>query len=211
MMLFEINLLKDRERQRKRKSFLRTILYVELSLFVLTFILLGSYRFALDYKVDVAQRELTMLNEDIIFLSREGTTLENLRDINKKYAGITSQLSTINEFAKNRIIFSHKLKGLSAVIPDNVWISRLNIEEESVQKKGKKDSEQAKILYLSGFVMAEREDAFVIVQSFIKELENEPLFVGNIESIKLSSISKPQSKFSENVMEFKITCQILKR
>jgi hypothetical protein len=209
-MIFEINLLKDRVKLQKRKSFLRAILYVELSLFLLTSIILGSYRMTLYYRLETTQRKLTVLNEDIIFLSKEGATLANLRDINKKYAEITAQLSTINELTKNRILLSHKLKGLSAIIPDNVWIYRFNIAEESIQKKGKKDLEKTKVLYLFGFVMAEREEAFVIIQSFIKGLENDPLFARDIESIKLSSISKPQSGSLENVMEFKITCQISK-
>ena len=209
-MIFEINPLKDRVKLQKRKSFLRAILYVELSLFLLTFIILGSYRMTLYYKLETTQRKLTMLNEDVIFLSKEGATLGNLREINKKYAEITAQLSTINELTKNRILLSHKLKGLSAIIPDNVWIYRFNIAEKSIRKKGKKDSGKTKVLYLFGFVMAKREEAFVRIQSFIRDLENEPLFAGDIESIKLSFISKPQSKPLENVTEFKIACQILK-
>lgn len=209
-MIFEINLLKDRARLQKRKSFLRAILYMELSLFLLTFILLGSYRLTLYYKVETTQRKIMMLNEDVIFLSKEGATLANLRDINKKYAEITAQLSTINELTKNRVLLSHKLKGLSSIIPDNVWIYRFNIAEESIQKKGKKDLEKTKVLYLFGFVMAKQEEAFIKVQSFIRDLENEPLFARDIESIKLSSISKPLSESLENVMEFKIACQILK-
>ncbi|MCK4905297.1 hypothetical protein KAS42_03535 [bacterium] len=209
-MIFEINLLKDRVRLQKRKSFLRAIMYVELSLFLLTFIILGSYRMTLYYKLETTQRKLTMLNEDVIFLSKEGATLGNLREINKKYAEITAQLSTINELTENRILISHKFKGLSAIIPDNVWIYRFNIAEESIRKKGKKDLKKTKVLYLFGFVMAEREEAFVRIQSFIRDLENEPLFARDIESIKLSSISKPLSESLENVMEFKIACQILK-
>lgn len=162
------------------------------------------------YKLETTQRKLTMLNEDVIFLSKEGATLGSLREINKKYAEITAQLSTINELTKNRILFSHKLKGLSAIIPDNVWIYRFNIVEESIRKKGKKDLVKTKVLYLFGFVMAEQEEAFVRIQSFIRDLENEPLFARDIENIKLSSISKPLSESLENVTEFKIVCRILK-
>jgi Tfp pilus assembly protein PilN len=207
-MIFEINLLKDRARQQKRRSFLRVVLYVELSLFVLTFILLGSYRLAIYYKLDVAQRTLTMLNEDVIFLSKEGATLENLTDINNKYAGITSSLSIMNELAKNRVVLSNKLEGLANVIPDNIWINRFDLVEEDIQGPEKKTFKKKKSMSLSGFVLAEREEVFAIVRSFVEDLENEPLFARDIESIKISSISRPQAESLKNVMEFKIECQI---
>ncbi len=207
-MIFEINLLKDRVKQQKRRSFLRAILYVELSLFLITFIVLGSYRLSLYYKFEDIQRKLVMLNEDIVFLSKEGATLTNLREMNEKYAQITSQLFTISELTKNRVILSHKLKGISTIIPDNVWIYEFNIDDEPVEKQDEKNLGKAKVLYLFGFIRAEKEEAFANIQSFIKNLENEPLFVNNVESMKLSSFSKPQSRSLENVMEFKIECQI---
>ncbi|MDD5454622.1 MAG: hypothetical protein PHW62_03895 [Candidatus Ratteibacteria bacterium] len=210
-MIFEINLLKDRVRLQKKKSFLRVIFYVEISFFVLTFIILGSYRLSLYYKVETTERKLAMLNEDVIFLSKEGATLANLRDINKKYEEITSQLSTINELTENRVLLSHKLKGLAAVIPDNVWIYKFNVAEEAAQAKDKKALERTKLIYLFGFVMGEREEAFMTIQSFIKDLGNEPLFSRDIKNLRLSSFSKPQSKTLENIMEFEITCQILKK
>jgi len=207
-MIFEINLLKDRAKAQKKKSFLRVILYVELFLFGLSFLLLGYHRSILYYKAENTQKTLAMLNEDIIFLSKEGATLTNLREINDKYAEITAQLVSINKLIEDRVLFSYKLKGISKIIPDDVWVSRLNIEEATQRKKGQKDSKKIKLLSLSGFVMAEREEAFEKIQSFIKDLEKEPLFSENIKNIKLSYISRPQSRFTESVTEFNIKCQI---
>lgn len=206
-MIFEINLLKDKAKAQKKRSFLRVILYMELFLFALTFLLLGYHRLVLYYKVESTQRTLAILNEDIIFLSREGATLTNLREISDKYAEITAQLSAINKLLEDRLLLSYKLKGISNIIPDDVWIHRLNIIE-SEQKKGEGKPIEIKMLSLTGFVMAEREEAFGKIQSFIKNLEEEPLFSENIKSIKLSYISRPQARFTESVMEFNIICQI---
>ena len=204
-MNFEINLLKDRVKQSKRKFVLRIILYVELFLFVLTYVILFSYRVNLDYKLKNIQTNLQALNEDVVFLSKEGTTLANFKEMNKKYAEMTSQLDIINGLTKNRILFSNKLKGISKVLPDNMWIDKLYLKDDT----GKKD-EKIKVIYLSGFVMAEREEAFKKVQSFIRDLEQETLFKEGIDNIQLSSISKPRTESSVGITEFEITCNVTK-
>ncbi len=205
-MIFDINLLKDKVKQSKRKAVLKIILYIELFLFVLTYLILFSYRVNLDYQVKDIQRNLTVLNEDIIFLSGEGTTLSGLKAINKQYADITSELEIIKGLTKDRILFSHKLKGISKVLPDNMWIDKLYLKDGQGEK-----NEKIKVIYLSGFVMAEKEEAFKSVQSFIKALEQETLFKEGIGGIQLSSISKPRTESSMGITEFEITCNIIKK
>lgn len=208
-MIFEINLLKDREKIRRRGGFLRIILYGELFLFLVTYIILFSFYINLNFQIKDTQRNLTVLNEDIIFLSTSGgTTLSSLKEINKKHSEMTSQLSAIKELTQNRILLSHKLKGLSQVLPEDMWIDKFYITEEKTQKK---DAGKIKAIHLDGFIMAEREEAFVKVQSFIKDLENEPLFKKGVDSIELLSISKPQAESFKGVTEFKIACRIIKK
>jgi Tfp pilus assembly protein PilN len=198
-MIFEINLLKDRVKAQKKKSFLRTIFYVEIFIFILTLIFLSSYRIILYYKLEDTQRKLVMLNEDMIFLSKEGATIENLKEINNKYLEITSQLSTINKLTQDRVLFSRKLKGISQVLPENMWIDKFYIKEQ----------EKMKVLFLSGFVRAERDEAFKKVQLFMKDLEQEPLFKEGISNMQLSSISKPMVALAGQITEFEITCNLI--
>ena len=208
-MIFEINLLKDREKLRRRGGFLRIILYGELFLFFVTYIILFSFYLNLGFKIKDTQQNLSVLNEDIIFLSASGgTTLSSLKEINKKHSEMTSQLSAIKELTQSRILLSYKFKGLSQVLPENMWVDKFYITEEKTQKK---DTGKIKAIHLDGFVMAEREEAFGKVQSFIKDLENEPLFKKGIDSIELSSISKPQTESFKGVTEFKIICRIIEK
>ncbi len=152
-----------------------------------------------------------MLNEDIIFLSREGSTISSLKEVSKKHSEITSKLSTINELIGDRILLSHKLKGISQVLPEDIWIDKFYITEEKIQKKGTKDLRKAKVIHINGFVIADKEEAFGKVQSLIGDLEKEPLFKNGIDSIELSSLSRPQTELSGEIMEFKIACWIIKK
>ena len=209
-MIFDINLIKDRTRSKKRKSLLRIILYSELFLFLLTYFLLYSYYSTLTYKVKDNERALSSLNEDIIFLSGEGTTLSSIKEVNEKYAKMTLQISTINELTKNRILISHKLKGLSEVLPENMWIDKFYVKQEE-SKKGSPKSEKVEVIYLEGFVIADREEAFGAVQSLIRDMGANPLFSEGIEDIELSSISKPRVQSFGKIMEFKISCLTTKK
>lgn len=202
-MIFEINLLKDRIKHSKKKIILRVIIYVELFLFILTYVLLFSYRTNLNFKLKDTQRSLEVLNEDIIFLSSEGQTRENLREIDKKYTELADKLNTVNRLTADRTLFSHKLKGISKVLPENMWIDKFYVKESPGKKK-----EKTKLMCLSGFVMAEGEEAFKRVQSFIRDLEREPLFKDGINAVQLSSISKPRINISEEITEFEIICNL---
>lgn len=205
-MIFEINLLKNRAKLKRRKSFLRIVLYSEIFLFLLTYLLLFSYYVNLSYKVKDKERDFTVLNEDIIFLSGEGKTLSSIKEINEKYSEITSQLNTINGLVQKRMFVSHKLKGLSNVLPDDIWIDRFDI----AKGQGKDGKREVEVINLDGYVIASKEEAFGKVQSLIKDLENEPLFSKNLDSIELVSISKSGMQNLDEMMEFEISCQILK-
>ena len=207
-MIFEINLLKDRVKYSRKKILLRIIIYIELFLFSLTYLVLFSYRVTLNFKLKDMERNLLVLNEDIIFLSEEGPTLAKINEISKQYAELTSKLNTMNKLSENRVLFSHKLKGISNVLPENMWLDKFYVEEIT----GKKKDVKIKTICLSGFVMAEGEEAFKTVQFFIGNLEQDPLFKDGVDIIQLSSISKPRVKPAEGqVTEFEIKCNLTAR
>lgn len=139
-------------------------------------------------------------------LKQHQTELDSLKDIVKEYNALVEEkrlladkLATINDIAKDRIIWSKQLWKLSQLAPKNFWYETLSVElkpfkekqtafNQQTQKEETKDvTIKKQVLTLTGYVI-ESEDGKYDVSPILLNFENDEEFS------KLFQLQRPEIK-----------------
>jgi hypothetical protein len=117
---------------------------------------------------------------------------------------VASLANRLRELQTRRILWTAKLAGISAVIPDQVFLTSLTYEHVEAPTGGSAaDDRQRAKLVLRGMVVPTIEaDPAVSVQKFMEALKKNPAFLSGFENPVLVSVSNARGAEARAALEF---------
>ena len=110
--------------------------------------------------------------------------------LNKEYSSFTKDVSTVQEFMKERINWSEKLNKLSLLLPPGIWF-------EELQVNGKEFT-------IHGSVFSLQKQELELINKFLGNLKNDKGFYGDFIGLELASV-KRETISSYTLLTFVLT------
>ncbi|MDY6862111.1 MAG: hypothetical protein SV062_03885 [Thermodesulfobacteriota bacterium] len=124
---------------------------------------------------------------------------QKILEITMEKQRVSSLVNILYQIQNNRNVWFGKLKALSEVTPDQIFLTNMDFKEVTVKKrKNKKDS-----LNIQGVINTSvGEDPSTFIQKFMKDLKNKPSFMKDFEDPVLVSVSSNQKKGKAESLDF---------
>jgi len=213
-MEIQLNLIRGRVVFSRIKS-LRRILFAALLLTFLLLVMLMGYIYIDNYyEIKDYKNQLTLILRKSATLNEEAFRIVEYK---REWDALHQRISLTSELKGKQIWWTPKLQGLSELIPDNIWISRLSIEKVA-QATGKTSSSQAKVsqiratpsitLILEGFALPGDNQGFRSIENFAHKLKESPTFGQIIKEINLTTATRTE-KEKLSVLSFRLSCTLM--
>lgn len=124
---------------------------------------------------------------------------QKILEITMEKQRVSSLVNILYQIQNNRNVWFGKLKALSEVTPDQIFLTNMDFKEVTVKKrKNKKDS-----LNIQGVITTSvGEDPSTFIQKFMKDLKNKRSFMKDFEDPVLVSVSSNQKKGKAESLDF---------
>lgn len=204
--MIEINLLPLSLRKKKRKVELPPVNFIMigggiLALLLLLTISLGACTHLKSSRLQKTEEELNRLkpkSDKVAYLSHEKQKLEK-------------KMAVVEQLVDKRILWARKLNELSNLIPPQVWLKSLFVEERTLKAdSGEEETERRKFLVIQGVAISRRGEesgGLKVVGDFMERIRNDNSFCADLVSVEQrGSILRDKIGDSET-MHFELSCQ----
>jgi len=192
-MEFEINLLTSKKSTIFLKRFLKTFIFKKdwaLLLLVLSVVII--LLLSIFYVKSITRKTGRVVSAGYNLL---GITLEK-----QTVSGLVKQLQQLQQ---DQIIWFKKLKSLGEIIPDQIFLTSMEVKE--VRYKGGGRHKQKDSLVIKGVIntlVGEDSASYIFIQKFMKDLKNNPSFMEDFEDPILVSVSNRQKGKKQTKLDF---------
>lgn len=163
------------------------ILFIRKSTIGLGLLILFFFLLVITARFELA-RESKILAKMMGQVKESDLLAENIEDLNKRQAALTQELADINGYLSTGLAWSKKLKQLSAVMPEEVGLSRI-----SFVRKGAKigEGQEKEVLSLKGSLIPLEGIAPInTLSAFVNKLKADREFFPDFDDLLISEVRK---------------------
>ena len=204
--MIEINLLPLSLREKRRRIELPPVTFIVAGGGILAFLLLISA--VLVASTHLRGRRLQKVEEEFESLKPESEKVAYLKDEKQK---LEKKMAVIGQLVDKRILWARKLNELSNLIPPQVWLTSLFVEERTL-KTGSSENEtkEGKFLVIKGVAISGgkgKTGELKLVGDFMDRVRNDSSFCADFVSVEQWGSIRRGKMGGLETMHFELSCQ----
>lgn len=212
-MKIQLNLIPGRVAPFRVKSLRRILSITSLLAFFLLIIAMGYIYIDNYYEIKDYRNQLALISKKCDILNKE---VFQIMEYKREWDSLQLKISLVSELRGKQIWWTPKLQALAELIPENIWIDKLSVQE-SIQAPRNLSSPQAKafqaqayssiILILEGFALPGDNQGFRSIENFAQQLKENPSFNKIIQEINLTTATRTERE-ELSAMSFQLSCRL---
>ncbi|MCK4437113.1 hypothetical protein KAU86_04125 [bacterium] len=204
--MIEINLLPVSLREKRKRVELPPTTFLLVGGGVLTLLLLACLVFATS--THLKRRNLQKAEEQLRSLQPESDRIAQLKKEKQK---LGKKMAIIEQLVDNRVLWARKLNELSNIIPRQVWITSIFVEERSLGKSSSEEkAKREKFLAIKGIAISkgkEETGELKLVGDFMDRIRNDSSFCADFLSVEQCGSIRRDRMGGSEIMHFELSCQ----
>ncbi len=203
--MIEINLLPISLREKRRKIELPPVTFIVVGGGILALLLLATVILAATTYVKGSR--LQKVEEKFKKLEPESEQIAYLKDEKQK---LQKKMTVIEQLVDKRILWARKLNELSSLIPPQVWLTSLFIEERSSGAGSKEnETEKKKFLVIKAVAISRGEGEtgeLGLVGDFMDEIRKDSSFCADFTNVERRGPIRRSEIGGSETMHFELSC-----
>ncbi len=203
--MIEINLLPISLREKGRKIELPPVTFIVVGGGILALLLLSSAILAAS--TYVKRSRLQKVEEKFKKLKPQSEQIAHLKNDKQK---LQKKMTVIEQLVDKRILWARKLNELSSLIPPQVWLTSLFIEERSPETgSSENETKKKKFLVIKAVAISRGEGEtgeLGLVGDFMDEIRKDSSFCADITSVERWAPIRRSEIGGSETMHFELSC-----